>query len=289
MDSRGTLYAPLLKSVPTFRARTGPIFDDGPRRSEGGGRWLDREGLASLSVCLCVRTSQCSLAPSPQAKVGELKEYLKANKQPQAGEKEDLVARVTLHVRSRSLKIDERDPFDLKPAELRKACAQRGLNPMGERDELLKLLIDAEGGSGGGGGSSGGGAPGDDEATTLVKQVRDTYWNPKGGHSPPPGVCVCASPVFSQLSPRKLPPSICKVPEHVNYRLHCVCVRHSPMLMLRGDDGNPRCLRWRAIIAGFCRFSAPPLRPRHRQPSCASRFRPERALSRPAGFKVSRV
>ncbi len=86
------------------------------------------------------------------------------------------MARVTLHVRSRSLKIDERDPFDLKPAELRKACAQRGLNPMGERDELLKLLIDAEGGSGGGGGSSGGGAPGDDEATTLVKQVRDTYW-----------------------------------------------------------------------------------------------------------------
>jgi hypothetical protein len=124
-----------------------------------------------VSVCLCVRTSPCSLAPSPQAKVGELKEYLKAHKQPQAGEKEDLVARVTLHVRSRSLKIDERDPFDLKPAELRKACAQRGLNPMGERDELLKLLIDAEGGSGGGGGSSGGGAPGDDEATTLVKQV----------------------------------------------------------------------------------------------------------------------
>jgi len=130
-----------------------------------------------VSVYLFVRTSPCSLAPSPQAKVGDLKAYLKAHKQPQAGEKEDLVARVTLHVQSRSLKIDGRDPFDLKPAELRKACAQRGLNPMGERDELLKLLIDAEGGGGGGGGGSGGGgAPGDDEATTLVKQVRDTYW-----------------------------------------------------------------------------------------------------------------
>ena len=40
---------------------------------------------------------------------------------------------------------------------------------MGERDELLKLLIEASmngGGEGGGGGSSG-----DDESTTLVKRV----------------------------------------------------------------------------------------------------------------------
>lgn len=63
-------------------------------------------------------------ALTSQAKAGELKEYLKANKQPQAGEKEELVSRVTLHVQSRALKIDDKDPFELKPAELRKACAQ---------------------------------------------------------------------------------------------------------------------------------------------------------------------
>ena len=88
-----------------------------------------------------------------KAKVGELKGYLKSFKQPQAGEKDDLVMRVTLHVQSRGLKIEDKDPFDLKPAELRKACAQRGLNPMGERDELLKLLIESAGGSGAGGGA----------------------------------------------------------------------------------------------------------------------------------------
>jgi hypothetical protein len=122
-----------------------------------------------------------------QAKVGELKAYLKAHKQPQAGEKDDLVTRVTLHVRSRGLKIEDKDPFELKPAELRKACAQRGLNPMGERDELLQLLIDAEGGGSGGGGGGAGGAGGDDEATALVKQVlppREPAWP----HSSP---CMC--------------------------------------------------------------------------------------------------
>lgn len=105
-----------------------------------------------------------------KAKVGELKEYLKAHKQPQAGEKEDLMLRVTLHVRSRGLKIDDKDPFELKPAELRKACAQRGLNPMGERDELLKLIVDAAASSSGGGDGSGD-ADGDDEATKLVRKV----------------------------------------------------------------------------------------------------------------------
>ena len=72
----------------------------------------------------------------------------------QAGEKDDLVQRVSLHVRcgnvllqgqlilaasclmcnflmecsSRGLNVDGTDPFELKPAELRKACAQRGNN-----------------------------------------------------------------------------------------------------------------------------------------------------------------
>ena len=105
-----------------------------------------------------------------KAKVGELKGYLKSFKQPQAGEKDDLVMRVTLHVQSRGLKIEDKDPFDLKPAELRKACAQRGLNPMGERDELLKLLIESAGGSGAGGGAGAADA-GDDEATKLVKRI----------------------------------------------------------------------------------------------------------------------
>jgi hypothetical protein len=49
---------------------------------------------------------------------------------------------------------------------------------MGERDELLKLIIDAGlsggGGSGGGGGGGGGGGDaGDDEATKIVKRVLD--------------------------------------------------------------------------------------------------------------------
>ena len=104
-----------------------------------------------------------------KAKVGELKEYLKAHKQPQTGEKDDLVLRVTLHARSRGLKIDDKDPFELKPAELRKACAQRGLNPMGERDELLKMIIEAASSSDGG--AVGTAADGDDEATKLVKRV----------------------------------------------------------------------------------------------------------------------
>ena len=135
-----------------------------------------RAGIARLTVCVHAGPHgpeiDCSRHPRlPQAKVGELKAYLKANKQPQAGEKDDLVTRVTLHVRSRDLKIDDKDPFDLKPAELRKACAQRGLNPMGERDELLQLLIDAGGGGGGSSSNSGAGASGDDEATSLVKQV----------------------------------------------------------------------------------------------------------------------
>jgi len=34
------------------------------------------------------------------------------------------VTRITLHIKSRDLKIDDKDPFELKPAELRKACAQ---------------------------------------------------------------------------------------------------------------------------------------------------------------------
>jgi hypothetical protein len=120
-----------------------------------------------------------SLFAYMQAKVGDLKEYLKAHKQPQAGEKDDLVSRVTMHVASRALKIDDKDPFELKPAELRKACAQRGLNPMGERDELLKLLIesaqsgDGGGSSSGGGGGGGGGDASDDEATKIVKRVLD--------------------------------------------------------------------------------------------------------------------
>jgi len=34
------------------------------------------------------------------------------------------VTRITLHIKSRDLKIDDKEPFELKPAELRKACAQ---------------------------------------------------------------------------------------------------------------------------------------------------------------------
>jgi hypothetical protein len=98
---------------------------------------------------------------------------------PQAGEKEDLVLRCSLHVRSEGLDVgDGRNPFDLKPAELRKAVAQRGLNPMGEKDELLQLLIDhIEKESGGGGAASGGGgggggkSSGDSEGVSIAKQV----------------------------------------------------------------------------------------------------------------------
>ena len=60
---------------------------------------------------------------------------------PTAGEKPALMLRIELHVNSRGLLVNGVDPFDLKPADLRKAVAARGLNPMGDRDELLGLLI----------------------------------------------------------------------------------------------------------------------------------------------------
>jgi hypothetical protein len=63
--------------------------------------------------------------------MADLKAYLKKHGQTQAGEKEDLILRITLHVRSAGLDVgDGKNPFDLQPAELRKACAQRGLNPV---------------------------------------------------------------------------------------------------------------------------------------------------------------
>jgi hypothetical protein len=48
---------------------------------------------------------------------------------------------------------NSKNPANLKPAELKKACATRGLSPMGYPDELLEALmgyLKKHGGSSGG-------------------------------------------------------------------------------------------------------------------------------------------
>jgi hypothetical protein len=107
-------------------------------------------------------------------KLSDLKAYLKSVGQSQSGEKPSLILRIDLHVQSRGLQVNGVDPFLLKPGDLRKAVAARGMNPMGDKDELMELLVKrlvvesgaapanadgAAGAGGGGGGGGGGGAP----------------------------------------------------------------------------------------------------------------------------------
>ena len=72
--------------------------------------------------------------------------------------------RIKAHLDGARLKINGVNPAEMKPAQLRKACAQRGLSPIGNNDELLESLVaflkaNPPPGSGGdGGGCDGGGA-----------------------------------------------------------------------------------------------------------------------------------
>ena len=127
-------------------------------------------------------------------KVAELKKLLKEKGQSGAGEKEDLMRRLTQCDDGEKHTLpDGRNPTSLKAAEFRKLLAQRGLPcdlSINSRDELMQRLLDAlkqeggggSGGSGGGGGASssaGGGAGGATEgdedsealATRLAMQV----------------------------------------------------------------------------------------------------------------------
>eukprot|EP00959_Pyramimonas_sp_CCMP1952_P423732 8875948-Pyramimonas_sp.AAC.2 len=102
----------------------------------------------------------------------QLKEYLKEHKLPQNGEKEAQISRIQVHIDGQATLVDGVHPYRLAPAALRKVCtsacsppptpnycvnearsfdcaariqavAQRGLNPMGDKDELVKLLVDS--------------------------------------------------------------------------------------------------------------------------------------------------
>lgn len=69
--------------------------------------------------------------------------------------------RIKAHLDGDRLKIDGVNPAEMKPAQLRKACAQRGLSPIGTNDELLESLVaflKVNPPAGGGGGGGGGGA-----------------------------------------------------------------------------------------------------------------------------------
>jgi hypothetical protein len=67
--------------------------------------------------------------------------------------------RIKAHLDGGRLKIEGVNPAEMKPAQLKKECAKRGLSPMGYPDELLESLIaylkahpPPSGGGGGGGG-----------------------------------------------------------------------------------------------------------------------------------------
>lgn len=69
--------------------------------------------------------------------------------------------RIKAHLDGVRLKIDGVNPAEMKPAQLRKACAQRGLSPIGNNDELLESLVaylKANPPPGSGGGDGGGAA-----------------------------------------------------------------------------------------------------------------------------------
>ena len=69
--------------------------------------------------------------------------------------------RIKAHLDGARLKIDGVNPAEMKPAQLKKECAKRGLSPMGYPDELLESLIaylKANPPVGGGGDGKGAGA-----------------------------------------------------------------------------------------------------------------------------------
>ena len=68
--------------------------------------------------------------------------------------------RIKAHLDGRRLQIDGVNPAEMKPAQLKKECAKRGLSPMGYPDELLESLIaylkaHPPAGKSGGGGAAG--------------------------------------------------------------------------------------------------------------------------------------
>ncbi|KAK3236817.1 hypothetical protein CYMTET_53066 [Cymbomonas tetramitiformis] len=79
-------------------------------------------------------------------KVPQLKSYLKSAKIPLGGEKDALVERIVCHWESRAFRVEGKQPWELKLAELRKALAVRGLSPMSdsaqEQDDLVRRLTD---------------------------------------------------------------------------------------------------------------------------------------------------
>eukprot|EP01135_Chromosphaera_perkinsii_P001426 Nk52_evm10s168 gene=Nk52_evmTU10s168 len=126
-----------------------------------------------------------------KAKRNELKEYLKAVKLPQTGDVVDMGKRVLLHVDVVQYDLyvtlhDKGDakvsPFKLNPSQLMKALADRGLSPVGDKDELISRLVnnlrdmkkeEKSGGEGAAGTTTGtaGAADGEDEGITLAKKV----------------------------------------------------------------------------------------------------------------------
>ena len=63
--------------------------------------------------------------------------------------------RIKAHVDGERLKVDGKNPASLKAGELKKACAARGLSPIGSNDELLESLMKYLRSHGGGGGEGG--------------------------------------------------------------------------------------------------------------------------------------
>lgn len=75
--------------------------------------------------------------------VGELKELLKKAGMVQSGDKGTLVWRLNIHKKciEKGLHVGGVNPCEMKMKDLTKACAQSGVSPIGNQDELLDALV----------------------------------------------------------------------------------------------------------------------------------------------------
>jgi len=84
----------------------------------------------------------CISGKTSKLPVESLKSYLRFFGITQSGQKDTLIWRIKLHLKSLGHSVDGQNPFNLKAAELRKAVASRGLSPIGDNDELLERLVE---------------------------------------------------------------------------------------------------------------------------------------------------
>jgi len=123
-----------LDPSPSKKNKAGGVFKNSEpaAKMEGGSE-------AILNAAKAVEDG--SLASKKKA---ELEMYLKDHNTSPLGVKSALVARVTLHVQSRQMRIDNKDPFEFTCAELKAACEYRSLDFTGHSDDLRKRLIDRQ-------------------------------------------------------------------------------------------------------------------------------------------------